>query len=80
MICPICGKENVSITVVNEIHQEKGKHGFLWWLFIGWWWWIFFTLLAIIVKIFKPKNTKNKIRKIAVCQDCGNSWDIPTNL
>lgn len=81
--CPKCGSENVSIQLVNEAHLKTAHHSILWWLSIGWWWlftkWFFFTIPALIFKIFgigKKKKIVNKTIKKAVCQQCGNTFDI----
>lgn len=82
MQCVKCGSNNVNIQVVNETKMVTKHHGIIWWLCIGWWWifvkWIFLTIPALIFAIFvgKRKTIKNIQRKVAVCQDCGNTWNI----
>lgn len=82
MQCIKCGSNNVNIQVVNESKLVTKHHGLIWWLCIGWWWiffkWIFLTIPALIIAIFvgKRKTIKNIQRKVAVCQECGNTWDI----
>lgn len=82
MKCPKCGSENVTVQVVTETELKEKKRGFFWWLLIGWWWlpvkWLIFTLPALIVKIFAPKRYKtvSHTKKIAVCHDCGKSWNV----
>lgn len=82
MYCPQCGNNNVTIQIVTETKLKQKRHGLLYWLLIGWWLqpllWIFLTLPMLILTIFKPKKYKavNHSRKIAVCQSCGNSWNI----
>ncbi len=83
MICPKCNSDNVTVQIVNESKLVTKHHGILWWLFIGWWWllfkWLFLTVPALIFKIFgigKRKEIKNIQKKVAVCQSCGNSWNI----
>lgn len=81
MKCPKCGSENVTVQVVAETHLVTKHRGILWWIFIGWWWlfikWLFLTLPALIVKLFRPKRYKTKIKHISkcVCQNCGNTWN-----
>lgn len=81
MKCPKCGSENVTVQVVTETHLVTKHRGMLWWIFIGWWWlfikWFFLTLPALIVKLFRPKRYKTKIKHISkcVCQNCGNTWN-----
>lgn len=82
MVCPKCNSSNVSVQVVNEVKLKNAHHSIWWWIFIGFWWipikWLCFTLFALIVKIFSHKKQKavNKTVKKAICQDCGNTWNI----
>lgn len=80
MKCAKCGSENVSIQIVNKVKLVTKHHGILWWLLIGWYWipikWLIFTVPALIIKLIKGKKTKAKNIevKMAVCQQCGNTW------
>ena len=78
MVCKKCGSTDVNVQVVSEIKVKR--RGLIYWLVIGWWlellMWFFFTLPWLIIKIFKPKRTKTKLRKLAVCQRCGKTWGI----
>jgi hypothetical protein len=78
VVCKKCKSSNVNVQAVTEI--KKKRKGVLYWLFIGWWlemiMWVFLTLPWLIIKIFKPKEYKNKITSMAVCQDCGYSWRV----
>lgn len=82
MNCPKCGSENVSVQVVTETELKEKKHGVIWWVCVGWWWipikWLVFTLPALIIAIFKPKKykTKTHTKKMAVCNNCGKSWNV----
>ena len=82
MKCLRCKSENVSIQVVNEQKLVTKHHGILWWVCIGWWWifvnWFFLTVPALLFAIFvgKRKKIKNIQKKVAVCQDCGKTWNI----
>lgn len=82
MKCPKCGSENVSVQVVTETGLKEKKHGVIWWVCVGWWWipikWLVFTLPALIIAIFKPKKykTKTHTKKMAVCNNCGKSWNV----
>lgn len=83
MTCPKCNSENINIQVVNESHLKNAHHGIIWWLLIGWWWifikWLVFTVPALIFKIFgigKKKKIVNTQKKIGVCQNCGNTFNI----
>ena len=82
-ICPNCNSSNINIQIINKSQLVNSHRGCLWWLFIGWWWlfikWFFFTLPALIFKIFgigKKKTIINTTHKMAVCQNCGHSWEI----
>ena len=82
-VCPKCNSSYISIQIVNKVYLVKKHHSFLWWITIGWIWtafkWIWFTVPALIFKIFgigKKYKTKNVEKKVAVCQSCGNSWNI----
>ena len=80
MTCPKCKSNNITTQVVTETESKK-KHSPLYWIFIGWWWeplmWIFLTIPMLFYKIFKPKkyNTKTTTRTVAVCQDCGKTFN-----
>lgn len=82
MKCPKCGSENVTVQVVTETELKKKRRGIIWWCLIGFWWvpikWIFLTIPALIVKIFAPKRYKLKThtKKVAVCNNCGKSWEV----
>lgn len=84
MTCPKCGSENVNIQAVS-ITKSKGKHGFVWWLCVGWWLWFFkligwmlFGLLMLIPKLFSKNKTKIKttVKSMAICQNCGHKWNV----
>ena len=80
MKCPKCRSENVEIQMVSEV-KEKRKKGILYWIFIGWWWepilWVFLTIPKLIFTIFGRKTkVVTEVKKIAICQDCGHSWEI----
>ena len=82
MTCSKCGSDNVSIQVVNEIHLVNKHHGVIWWLLVGWYWvlfkWLFLTVPALLAAIFigKRKKIKNIQKKMCVCQNCGNTWNV----
>lgn len=81
MKCIKCGCENVTVEVVQEERGSKTvsktkskykekKHGFLWWLFIGWWWWvvdlfmwIFAFIPRLILRLFAAPWKKKKMSK-----------------
>lgn len=78
MKCSKCGSENVNVQLVTKVKNKK--HGIIYWLFIGWWlelfMWFFLTLPWLIIKIFKPKKVTSKTHSQAVCQNCGNAWNV----
>lgn len=82
MRCMRCGSHNVNIQVVNEVELKNKHYGCLYWALVGWWWvpfkWLYLTGIALFAKIFIPHRQKavNKTKKIAVCQNCGNVWDV----
>lgn len=82
MICPKCKSENVKIEMVTEQKFKEKKKGLLYWLVIGWWLepllWLFLTVPKLIYELFKPKKykVKSKIKKFAICQNCGHSWNV----
>jgi len=78
MKCRKCGSENVNVQAVTQVKNKR--HGILYWIFIGWWlepiMWFFLTLPWLIIKIFKPNKVTSKTTKMAICQNCGNSWKV----
>ena len=83
--CPKCGSTNINYQAITNTIQKNKHHGLAWWIFIGWWWipvkWLYFTGIALfmfILKLLGVRKKKNIIidRTKAVCQDCGNSWDV----
>lgn len=82
MVCKNCGSEKVTVQVVTEQSLKEKKHGIIYWLCIGWWLkpilWLVFTLPMLIIAIFRPRKYKtvNKQKKIAVCNNCGKSWNV----
>ena len=82
MNCLNCDSDQVNVQVINEQKLVNKRHGIFWWLFVGWWWifvkWIFFTLPAFIFAVFvgKRKQIKNIQKTVAICQNCGNTWNI----
>lgn len=80
MKCPKCKSENVSVQMVTETTLKEKKHGFIWWICVGWYWipfkWLFLTVPALFIKIFSPKKYKTKVmhKSMCVCQSCGHHW------
>lgn len=88
--CPKCGSNNIDFQVQQEaktITKTKSKykekrHGFLWWICIGWWWWmidiflwIFLFIPRALLHIGRKKKyvsdstsvTKNKVNYKTIC-------------
>ena len=82
MKCPICSSDNVNVQISTETELKTKHHSIWYWLIIGWWLhlilWLFLTLPMILGKLFGRKNQKivTKQKSIAVCQNCGNHWEI----
>ena len=90
MKCPNCNSENVLVQreqtgQIGGAHTYgKKRHGLIYWLFFGWWIWIFkmvfLPLTMLCGKRSKGLNTitgqKTFNRTVAVCQNCGNHWEI----
>lgn len=78
MECKKCGSKNVNVQAVT-VTKKKGK-GIFYWLFFGWaldiMLWVFLTLPRLIFAIFRPRKTKSVVKSVAVCQQCGNQWNI----
>lgn len=81
-ICPKCGSSNINYQIINEVKIKNNGMGCFYWLFIGWWLeiilWVYFTIPRLLFLIFSSQKPKiiNVTKKIAICQNCGNSWDI----
>lgn len=84
LVCPKCGSTNVTFQVVNEAILKNKHKSIIWWICIGWWWmlikWLLLTLPALFIKVFglghKNQKIKNVTKKKAVCQNCGNFWEV----
>lgn len=86
MKCNKCQSENVNIQIITETKSKATHHGILYWLFIGWWLefllWFFLTIPRLLIAIFVPKKKKiiTTQKNMAVCQNCGNTWEILPNI
>ena len=85
MVCPKCQSENVKIETASNVKSRGGTVPL-------WYWWsiicpmIDFALCCCIIGFFgftihhmlkrSAKKTKTEIETYAVCQDCGNTWNI----
>ena len=85
MVCPKCGSNNVNVQMTNQVFLKRKHRSILAWL-LFWWWvemllWIFLTIPRLIVAFLRlifggKQKAVNVTKKYAVCQDCGNSWEI----
>ena len=80
MKCKKCGSDNVNI-MADHTEKSKGRHGIVYWLFVGWWlhplMWLFATPLILIWRLIRPnRKTKTVTHTTAVCQDCGHTWEV----
>ena len=77
MVCPKCSSENVQVTIEQLSAKTKKKgNGCLW--SIGRGILIFFTLglWRLIGKRSGSEKTKFKSNTVAICQNCGNKWNV----
>ena len=77
MTCPKCGSDRVNVnTVTVQGKTKESRRGCLW--TIGRWCLIICTLgIWLLVGKSKGKaKTKFETKTVAVCQNCGNTWDV----
>lgn len=77
MKCPKCGSENVNIQMIQEGATSKTRNkGCLYSLGRG----LLILCTLGLWCIFGKKKSKTKTtfknKKVAVCQNCGNEWDV----
>ena len=74
MICPKCGGNNVSITVVNQQYEEKRRGCLMWCV------WIILAIctigLILIIPFMTRKKTNMRDKTVAICQNCGYRWNL----
>ena len=80
MVCPRCGSTDVVVSA-SATEKAAARHGFPYWVFIGWWWhailWLFVTLPMLFYRlIHRNRNTQTVLTTHAVCQRCGNTWVV----
>jgi len=77
MTCSKCESENVTVSMNQVSGKTKTKNVSIL-AKLGRWTLIIFTmgLWILIPKRKATSNTKFKTEKLAICQDCGNSWKI----
>lgn len=77
MICPKCGSDKVNVQVVQtEAKTKKRSTGCLWGFFRLMLILCTFGLWLLIGKRKGTDSTKFKNKTQAVCQECGNTWDV----
>lgn len=82
MNCPKCGSSNVNVQMVSESKLKTKHHSIWYWLIIGWWLkpilWFFLTIPMLLGTLFGHKKQKivTKHKSVAVCQSCGNNWNV----
>jgi uncharacterized Zn finger protein len=73
MICPKCSSENVLTHVVTDV---KTKHRGC----IGWCLWILLAIctfgLILIIPLLTNSSIKSNQKTMAICQNCGYTWEI----
>lgn len=77
MNCPKCGSENVSVQIMQTNAKTSTKrNGCLWSL--ARWTLIICTcgLWLLVGKHKSTSKTKFKNQTTAVCQNCGNRWNV----
>lgn len=77
MVCPKCKSENVTVTTEQVSGKTKGSGmGCLWAL--GRWTLIICTcgLWLLVGKRKGTGKTSFKNQTVAVCQNCGNKWNV----
>ncbi len=85
LVCKKCGSTNVNVQLLNEQQLKKKNKGLFYWLFFGWFldlmlWVYFFGIKLIMLFLPKKKQIKNISHSIAVCQNCGNQWELSKQL
>lgn len=82
MQCKKCGSTNINVQAISESQLKNKHHSILWWILIGWWLefclWFFLTIPRLLFALFGHKKQKiiTTHKKMAICQNCGHSWNI----
>ena len=81
ILCPKFKSGNIFIQATTHL-QTKNRSVF-WWIYfitIGWvvelFMWLFLTIPMLLIRIFHRKGVKTTIKSMAVCQNCGNRWEV----
>ena len=87
MTCPKCNSTKVTVKreKTGEVQgRYSKKHGATWWICIGWW---LVTLDICTLRIFhsvffkksKASGKASLWHTIAICKDCGHTWETSSN-
>ena len=82
MVCPKCKSDKVNVQMVTDTKLKNKHHSIFYWVFIGWWLelilWFCLTIPRLLVTLFGHKKQKlvQKHKSMAVCQNCGHSWNV----
>lgn len=77
LVCKKCGSENIQVQkIATQVKKKKG----LMYYSVGWivdlMLWIFLTLPRLIIQMFKSDKMVTKTNTVAICQNCGKSWQV----
>lgn len=80
MFCPHCGSDNVNVNIsqAGASTETKGK-GCLYRLFYLFMVFITCGLWLIVGPKLASSKTTYLYKKMAVCQDCGHTWEVGNN-
>lgn len=72
--CPRCHSHNVRVQAVEKVQTER--RGFFAWIL-----WIVFALVTcglflLIVPLVTNSKTFSTTQKLAICQNCGHTWNF----
>lgn len=73
MVCPKCQSENVKVDMI-QVKGKTNNAGPIYWLIRG-------TLILCTAGLWllvptRRGNTKFKNKPMAICQSCGNTWNV----
>lgn len=78
MQCQKCNSENITFQAMEVEKKKKRDWGY--YLFVSWWFepviWICAFPFMAIGKLLGNTKKNTEIKTIAVCQRCGNRWEV----
>ena len=75
LICPKCKSENVTAQIVtNTKTQNRGCVGSIFWIILALC--TFGLALLLIPLLTGGGKTSSENKTVAVCQNCGNTWEV----